>query len=105
MIKNLIEVVKIDAKHSFQDNAYPIDDWYPKYHERIGILGGVDMDLLARGTPEEVRRRTRQIIELCTPEGRFAVGCGNTVANYLRIENYYAMIDETRKYNEEHGWL
>ncbi len=103
MIKNRIEVVKIDAKHSFQDNAYPIDDWYPKYHERIGILGGVDMDLLARGTPEEVRRRTRQIIELCTPEGRFAVGCGNTVANYLRIENYYAMIDETRKHNEEHG--
>ena len=105
IMEDLIEVVKIDAKHSFQDNAYPIDDWYGKYHERIGILGGVDMDLLARGTPEEVGRRTRQIIERCAPEGRFAVGCGNTVANYLKIENYCAMIDETRKYNEEHGWL
>jgi len=105
IMDDLIEVAKIDAKHSFQDNAYPIDDWYKKYHDRIGILGGVDMDILTRATPEEVGKRTREIIEQCAPQGGFAVGCGNTAANYIKIENYYAMLDETRKWNEEHGWV
>jgi len=105
IMEDLIETAKIDAKHSFQDNAYPIDDWYKKYHDRIGILGGVDMDLLARGTPEEVGKRTREIIEHCAPGGGFALGCGNTVANYVKIENYYAMLDEARKWNKAHGWV
>jgi hypothetical protein len=32
------------------------------------------------------------------------MGTGNSVANYVKIENYYAMLDETRKWNEEHGY-
>ena len=32
------------------------------------------------------------------------MGAGNSVATYVKIENYYAMLDETRKWNEEHGY-
>ena len=32
------------------------------------------------------------------------LGSGNSVTNYCKIENYYAMIDETRKWNQEHGY-
>jgi len=104
LMEDLIEVVKIDAKHSFQDNIEPIEEAYRKYHDRIALLGGVDVDLLARGTPGQVRGRTRQILEACGPGGGIAIGSGNSVTNYCRIENYYAMLDETRAWNEEHGW-
>ena len=93
----------IDARHSFEDAILPVEQWYDKFHDRVAILGGVDMDLMARGTVEEVKQRTRQILEHCAPGGGYCMGTGNSVANYVKIENYYAMLDETRKWNEEHG--
>ena len=102
LMEDEIEVVGIDGRHSFQDNIEPVEDVYRKYGERISILGGVDVDLLARGTTDQVRERTRQILEVCAPEGGFCMGSGNSVNNFCKIENYYAMLDETRHWNEEH---
>jgi uroporphyrinogen decarboxylase len=105
LLEDLIEDVRIDALHSFQDSITPIEEMHKRYADRISLLGGVDVDLLARGTTDEVRNRTRQILEACTPAGAIMIGSGNSVTNYCKIENYYAMIDETRKWNEEHGYL
>ncbi len=104
IMPDLIDTVGIDGKHSFQDTIEPVEEIYERYHERIAILGGMDMDLLSRGKTEDVRKRVRQVLSACAPGGGFAIGAGNTVASYIPIENYYAMLDETRKYNEEHGW-
>jgi len=103
LMEDLIEVVGIDARHSFQDNIEPVEEVYGKYGDRISILGGLDVDLLARGTQQEVADRTRRILEVCAPGGGFCMGSGNSVTNFVRIENYYAMLDETRKWNEEHS--
>jgi uroporphyrinogen decarboxylase len=102
LMEDLIEVVGIDARHSYQDNIEPIEDVYKKYSDRIAILGGVDIDLLSRGTEEQVRHRTRQILEACAPGGAFCMGSNNSVTNFCKIENYYTMLDETRKWNNEH---
>jgi len=103
IMDDLIEA-GIDARHSFEDAILPVEQWYDKFHDRVAILGGVDMELMAHGTQEQVRHRTRRILEHCAPGGGYCMGTGNSVANYVRIENYYAMIDETRKWNEEHGF-
>lgn len=103
LMEDLIEVVGIDARHSFQDNIEPVEEVYGKYGDRISILGGLDVDLLARGTPQEVAERTRRILEACAPGGGFCMGSGNSVTNFVKIENYYAMLDETRRWNEEHS--
>jgi len=102
LMEDLIEVVGIDGKHSFQDNIEPVEETYRKYGNRISILGGLEVDLLARGTEAQVRKRARQILEACAPGGGFCMGSGNSVTNFCKIENYFAMIDETRKWNEEH---
>jgi uroporphyrinogen decarboxylase len=104
LLEDLIEVVRIDALHSFQDKITPIEEMHRRYADRISLLGGVDVDLLARGSADEVRARTRQILETCTPAGAIMIGSGNSVTNYCKMENYYAMIDETRKWNEENGY-
>jgi hypothetical protein len=49
-----------------------------------------------------VRVRTRQILEACVPGGGYVMGSGNLVTNYCQIENCFAMLDETRRWNEEH---
>jgi len=104
LMDDLIDVVGIDAKHSFEDKILPVEEWYARWGDHIAIIGGVDMDILGRGSEEEVRARTRQILEACAPGGGYCIGSGNSVANYIKLENYYAMIDETRSWNQEHGY-
>jgi len=102
IMEDLIETVGIDARHSFQDNIERVEDVYRKYGDRIAILGGVDVDLLSRGTPDQVRTRTREILAACAPGGGFCMGSGNTLPNYVNVENYYAMLEETAKWNERY---
>jgi uroporphyrinogen decarboxylase len=45
-----------------------------------------------------VRRRVRETLKVCQPGGGFALGTGNTVANYVPVDNYLAMLDEGRKF-------
>jgi len=104
IMDDLIDTVGIDAKHSYQDGVQTAEETYGKYHDKITVLGGLDMELLTHGTVVQVKARTRQILQACAPGGGFCMGTGNSVANYVKIENYYAMLDETRKWNEEHGY-
>jgi len=97
IMDSLIEDVKIDGKHSFEDVIMPAAVFHRKYGDRIATLGGVDMDYISRHTPDEVRRYVRNLIDDCAPRGRFAVGTGNSVANYIPLENYLTMLDEALK--------
>jgi uroporphyrinogen decarboxylase len=92
----------IDAKNSFEDKILPVDQVYQRWGERVALIGGVDMNLLASGDEAQVRARTRQILDICGPGGHYVLGTGNSVANFLPLQNYQAMLDEGRKWNKEH---
>ncbi len=94
LMPDLIDDVGIDGKHSFEDIIVPIEDFLGTYGDRIAALGGMDIDTLARGSVEDVRTRTREIMDRCSAVGRFAVGSGSSVASYIPVENYLAMLDE-----------
>jgi uroporphyrinogen decarboxylase len=103
LMDDFIDYVGIDGKHSFEDKILPAEEAYHRWGERVAILGGVDMDLLGRGTEEQVRARTRQILEVCGTKGTgYCLGTGNSVANYIPVRNYLAMLDEGRRWNREH---
>jgi uroporphyrinogen decarboxylase len=103
LMNEFIDEVGIDAKHSFEDKIVPVDEAYKRWGDRVAILGGVDMDLLGRGTEEQVRARTREILEVCGARGSgYCLGTGNTAANYLPKRNYLAMLEEGRRWNREH---
>ncbi len=94
IMEDLIEGVRIDAKHSFEDIIMDVRDFSGKYGDRIAVLGGVDVDLLCRGSEEEIRARVRSILETCLAAGPYCLGTGNSVANYIPVENYLIMLDE-----------
>lgn len=102
VMDDLIQSVTIDAKHSFEDKIEPVEDLHARYGRRIALLGGVDMDLLARGSEPAVRARTRQLLDALGDSGSWGLGTGNTVANYIPLANYLAMLDEGRRWNREH---
>ncbi len=93
IMEDLITDVGIDAKHSFEEAILPVTEAFRRYGDRIAILGGVDIDVLARGTEEEVRHYVRSILEVCA-RGRYAFGSGNSIPSYVSVDNYLAMMDE-----------
>lgn len=93
IMEDLIETVGIDGKHSFEDAILPAPEFQARYGHRIATLGGVDVDLLARGSPDQVQARTRELLALCAPKGRYAIGSGNSIPSYVPVENYLAMLD------------
>lgn len=94
ILPELINEVGIDARHSFEDVIVPVAEAKRRWGDRIAILGGVDVDFLCRSSAEAVRAYTRRVIEECAPGGGYALGTGNTVANYIPVQNYLAMIAE-----------
>jgi len=58
------------------------------------------MDVLSRKDVKEVREYVSHTLEACKPGGGYCLGTGNTVANYVPLENYLTMIDE----GLEKGW-
>ncbi len=94
LLPDFIDDVGIDGKHSFEDLILPVDVFQEMYGKNIATLGGLDVNILSAGTPEDVRKRTRYLIETCGSRGRYAIGSGNSIPSYIPVENYLAMIDE-----------
>ena len=97
LMDDFISDVGIDARHSYEDQVTPIEEAKRLYGKDIAVLGGVDMDLLARGSEEEIRKRVREIAAVCAPGGGFGLGTGNSAANYIPPNSFLAMLDEGRK--------
>ena len=97
IMNDLVYDVKIDGKHSFQDEIMSIGAYKKKWGDKITLLGGVDVHKLSVYSPDEIRKYVRGIIEECTPGGRFAIGAGNSITSYIPLENYLTMIDEALK--------
>lgn len=97
ILDDLIDDVKVDGLHSWEDTIEKITDAKREYGGRVSLLGGIDMDLLCRAPEAEIRRRVRDVVKACQPGGGFCLGTGNTVANYIPMDSYLAMLDEGRK--------
>ena len=93
------ETVRIDAKHSFEDVIQPVEDFHRRWGHKMAAIGGVDIDILARRTEADVVSRTKQILEACAPRGGYAAGSGNSVTNYIPVDNYLAMIETIHRFN------
>jgi len=97
LMDDFIDYVEIDAFHSFQDEIIPVGEFKKLYGEKIAVLGGVDVDKLCIPDKDELRRYVRDILDKCMPE-RYALGSGNSIANYIPPENFLIMLDEGYRY-------
>ena len=69
-----------------------------RYGDRIAVLGGIDVDFICRASVDQIRKRVRHTLAQCMPGGGYCLGTGNSVANYIPLDNYLAMLDEGRKF-------
>jgi uroporphyrinogen decarboxylase len=88
----IIDDLKLDGKHSFEDGIYPVEDAWDWWSGRIAIVGGMDVDFLARNTPDEIYRRSIRMLEKTSATGGYALGSGNSIPDFVPVENHLAMI-------------
>lgn len=92
VIDDLIDCCGFDAKHSYEDQILPVTEAKGRYGDRIAVLGGLDMHFMVTAQPEEVSRRTMDVLRSCAPGGGYALGTGNSIAEYIPVRNYLAML-------------
>jgi uroporphyrinogen decarboxylase len=95
---DLLDDVEIDGKHSYEDVIMDPTEAKRVYGGRMAVLGGIDVDFLCRASEDDVRRRVRETLEKCHPGGGYCLGTGNSVANYIPVDNYLAMVNEGREF-------
>jgi len=99
LMDSLINYVHIDARHSYEDNIEPVTEAKKKYGSHIAILGGIDVNFLCRADEKQIRKRVRETLDICMPGGGYCLGSGNSVVNYMPVDNYLVMMDEGRRYS------
>jgi uroporphyrinogen decarboxylase len=96
VMDDIIDEMKYDAKHSYEDNILPVEQAYDKWGSRIAIFGGIGVDFLCRAAPEEIFKRSCNMLEKASAKGSYALGSGNSIPYYVPGENYLAMISAVR---------
>jgi len=90
----------INALQPLEPQAIDIVEVKQKRGKEFCLVGNIDVDLLARGTPEAVRNEAKRLLKLVAPGGGFCLGSGNTVPDYAKYENYLAMIETAKQYGK-----
>ncbi len=99
VMDDLIDTVKIDAKHSNEDQIAPFTEWVERYGNRIGNFGGIDTGVLCTQTPETIREMTLDClkrIEQIPHHGGIAFSSGNSIPDYVPTDRYLAMVEAVR---------
>ena len=65
--------------------------WVEKYGDKIGNFGGIDTDVVCRLDKASLREYITDVVQKCTGHGGFAFGSGNSVPDYVPVENYLNM--------------
>lgn len=88
----------IDALHPIEPKAMDIVDVKNRFGDKLCLIGNIDVDLLARGTKEEVKKNVLFNIENVGMNGGYCVGSGNSIPEYVNIENYIVMIETAKSF-------
>ena len=92
ILNMIIDDMKFDGKHSYEDAIWPVEDAYEALHQRIGVIGGIDVDFMCRQPPEAVYARCVAMLDRSGERGGYALGSGNSIPRFMPAESYAALL-------------
>jgi uroporphyrinogen decarboxylase len=63
---------------------------------QAALVGNVDVDLLCRGTEEEVRAATRHLLQTVSVHGGHIMSSGNSIISAVNPANYRVLVETTK---------
>ena len=98
MMDPVVDYMGFDGKHSYEDAILPIEDCYEKWHSRIAILGGIDVNFIIQHSEEEITTRSRAMLKRSIGRGGYALGTGNSVPEFIPQDHYFALLRAALEY-------
>jgi len=105
IMNDLIEL-EIDAKHSNEDDIAPFNKWIELYSDKIGLFGGIDVNTLCLNNYDEVYNEVLEKgIEHRAKANGYGLGSGNSIAEYVPVEGFTAMVDAVNEIRNKENTL
>jgi uroporphyrinogen decarboxylase len=85
--------------HPIQPSAMDIKRVKALYGKRVCMVGNIDLNYtLTLGTPEEVEKEVKERISVAGPGGGYIISSANSLTDYCKPENVWAMARAVKKY-------
>lgn len=88
----------VTALHPIEPKAMDIAEVKQRAGGRLAVVGNIDVDLLSRGTTEDIEREVKDRMRRVAAGGGYCLGSSNSVPDYCKFENYIAMLEANDKY-------
>jgi uroporphyrinogen decarboxylase len=88
----------VDALHPIEPKAMDIAEVKKKYGDKLSLIGHVDVDMICRGSREDIFSKVKENIERAGFNGGYCVGSGNSIPEYVNFDNYVALLEASNKY-------
>jgi uroporphyrinogen-III decarboxylase len=93
----------VECYQSLQTNAgMEVGRLKEAYGERLCFWGGIALENLIMGEPEDVRKNVREALERGAPGGGFILGPSHSIARGTKYDNFMAMLDEYDKLKDKY---
>lgn len=93
----------VTSLHPLEPISMNIGELKERFGHKIALCGGIDVDQLARASTDTIRELTRKYIRIAGENGGWAAGSSNSITEYLKTENYLAMIETVLKEGQQAG--
>jgi uroporphyrinogen decarboxylase len=69
-----------------------------RYRGKITVMGNISVDLLSRGSEEDVIREVKRTLAVVSATGPHIMSSANTIASSVKPESFLAMINTTKEF-------
>ncbi len=91
----------VRAIHPIEPQAMDIVEVKRRYGDRFCIFGNIDLDhTLTLGTKEDVEAQVKKRIKELAPGGGYGLAASNSIPDYVKPENYRAMVEAAKRYGK-----
>jgi uroporphyrinogen decarboxylase len=88
----------MNGLHPIEPGAMELGELKVRYGKNLCLVGHISVDILSRGTPEQVDRLVAEAIHTAGAGGGYIAGSSNSIPYYAQPENVRAMQRAIRKY-------
>lgn len=91
----------VTALHPIEPKSMDIREVKQKVGDKLCLCGGIEVDLLARGKVSEIEELTTLFLNDIGSQGGYCLGSSNSIPDYVRSDNYLAMIKTALKHRQK----
>jgi uroporphyrinogen decarboxylase len=88
----------VNALHPIEPKAMKLKDVKSKYGDKLSLIGSIDVDLLCRGSEQEIIDKVKENVEAAAFNGGYCIGSGNSIPEYVNYNNYITMLKAAKEF-------